>query len=85
MSGVMFLLVAVALSLVGSSLVWLRHRQPTSVDHGIKEFHREMRALAPVVSSGRPRALLERDVPTLRSRPQVGRAKLRGGKRWHAT
>jgi len=47
MAGLLFLLIAVGLSTGGSLLLWLRHRDPTSVDHGITAFQREMRALAP--------------------------------------
>ena len=43
-----FLLIAVVVSLLGSFVLWLRHRDPTSYDHGITEFQREMRALAPM-------------------------------------
>lgn len=43
----MFLLIAVGLSVAGSLALFLRHRDPTSLDHGIDEFRREMRALAP--------------------------------------
>ena len=50
MSGVAYLAIAVALSVVGSLVLWLRYRQPSSLEHGIDEFAREMRALAP----GRP-------------------------------
>ena len=42
-----YLLVALVASVVGSVALWLRHRQPTSLDHGIDEFQREMRALSP--------------------------------------
>lgn len=47
MAGLLFLLIAFGLSVGGSMILWLRHRDPTSVDHGIDEFQREMRALAP--------------------------------------
>lgn len=47
MNGLMFLLIAVGLSIGGSLVLYLRHRDPTSLDHGIDEFQREMRALAP--------------------------------------
>ena len=47
MAGLLFLLIAFGLSVGGSMVLWLRHRDPTSVDHGISEFQREMRALAP--------------------------------------
>jgi hypothetical protein len=47
MTGLLFLLIAVVLSVGGSAVLWLRHRDPTSLDHGVDEFQREMRALAP--------------------------------------
>ena len=47
MAGLLFLLIAFGLSIGGSLILWLRHRDPTSVDHGIDAFQREMRALAP--------------------------------------
>ena len=47
MAGLLFLLIAFGLSIGGSLILWLRHRDPTSVDHGISEFQREMRALSP--------------------------------------
>ena len=47
MAGLLFLLIAFGLSVGGSMVLWLRHRDPTSVDHGISEFQREMRALSP--------------------------------------
>jgi hypothetical protein len=46
-SGLGFLLIALLISVFGSLAIWLRHRQPTSLDHGIDEFQREMKALAP--------------------------------------
>lgn len=47
MSGLVFLFAALALSVVGSVVLWLRHRQPTSLEQGIDDFSREMQALAP--------------------------------------
>jgi hypothetical protein len=38
---------AFVLSGIGWLILWLRHRQPTSVEYGIEEFNRELRALAP--------------------------------------
>ena len=54
MNGLVFLLIAVGLSVGGSLLLYLRHRDPTSMDHGIDEFAREMRALAPERDTDRP-------------------------------
>ncbi len=47
MTGVIFLLIALGLSVAGTLVVMLRHRQPTAEHHGIEAFAREMDALAP--------------------------------------
>jgi len=46
-SNLAFLLVAVGVSVVGSIVLWLRTRKPTTVGSSIDSFAREMRALAP--------------------------------------
>lgn len=55
MSGLVFLVVALALSVVGSVALWLRHREPTSVERSIDDFTREMHALAPLRPPGAER------------------------------
>ncbi|MDQ1439138.1 MAG: hypothetical protein QOK43_2767 [Acidimicrobiaceae bacterium] len=52
MSNLAYLLVAVALSVLGSLILWLRHRRPRSLESGIDEFSRELRALAPKHHAG---------------------------------
>ena len=47
MTGLAFLLIALALSIVGSLALWVHYRKPTSIEHGVEEFAREMRARAP--------------------------------------
>ncbi len=47
MSNLVYLGIAVVLSLVGCTVLWLRHRRPRSMEHSIKEFTRELDALAP--------------------------------------
>lgn len=47
MSGLAYLGVAVVLSLVGCTVLWLRHRRPRSMEHSIREFSKELEALAP--------------------------------------
>lgn len=47
MSSLVYLLVALALSIIGSLILWYRHRRPRSLEYGIDEFSRELRALAP--------------------------------------
>lgn len=53
MSNIAFLLFAVGVSVVGSVVLWLRTRKPTTVGSSIDSFHREMRALAPEPEEGR--------------------------------
>ncbi len=54
MSGLVFLVVAVGLSLIGSLVYWLRTRKPTTWDSGITEFSRNMEALAQARPSPQP-------------------------------
>jgi hypothetical protein len=44
---VQFLLFVVVASALGISVVLMRNRRPTSMDHSIAEFERGLRALAP--------------------------------------
>ena len=46
-SNMVFLLLAVAISVIGSTALWLRSRKPTGVGSSIDSFAREMQALAP--------------------------------------
>ena len=47
MSNLVYLGMAVVLSLVGCLFLWLRNRKPRSMEAHIREFAREMQALAP--------------------------------------
>ncbi|HKY66625.1 MAG TPA: hypothetical protein VJM49_09660 [Acidimicrobiales bacterium] len=47
MNAVAFLMIAVVISVVGSAVLYLRSRTPTSLEAGIDNFQREMQALAP--------------------------------------
>jgi hypothetical protein len=44
-SGLAFLLIVVVVTLVGSLIVWLRHRKPTHFMSSVDDFQREMNAL----------------------------------------
>jgi hypothetical protein len=46
-SSLVYLLIAVLLSVIGTLILWYRHRRPRSMEEGIEEFSRELRALAP--------------------------------------
>ena len=47
MTALLFLLIAVVLSLLGTLVLWLHQRRPTSMQAGIEEFSRGMKALEP--------------------------------------
>ncbi|HVM03302.1 MAG TPA: hypothetical protein VM263_11585 [Acidimicrobiales bacterium] len=47
MTNLLYLLVAVGLSVVGSLALWYRHRKPRRFEYGVDAFQRELRALAP--------------------------------------
>lgn len=47
MSNLIYLVIAVVLSLVGSLILWMRTRQPKSVEAGIEQFSKGLKALAP--------------------------------------
>ena len=47
MSNLLYLGFAVLLSILGVVWIYLRNRKPTSLNAGIEEFQRELRALAP--------------------------------------
>ena len=51
-----YLLFAIVASAIGITIVLLRNRRPTSMEHSIAEFERGLRALAP-------------DYPARRARP----------------
>jgi hypothetical protein len=52
-----YLIGAVVVAAAGGVIVWLRHRQPKSVDANMASFRRGLSALAPGPSSSRPRGL----------------------------
>lgn len=47
MNALIFLGIAVVLSLVGCGILWMRSRQPGSMEAHIRDFERELEALAP--------------------------------------
>jgi hypothetical protein len=47
MSNLIYLVIAVVLSVIGSLIHWYRNRQPRSMDHGIRQFSKGLEALAP--------------------------------------
>ena len=47
MNALIFLGIAAVLSLIGCGILWLRSRQPGSMEAHIRDFERELDALAP--------------------------------------
>jgi len=47
MSNLLYLVIPLGGSVLGSLVLWARHRKPTSMESGIDEFQRGLRALAP--------------------------------------
>ena len=68
MNALIFLGIAVVLSLVGCGILWMRSRQPGSMEAHIRDFERELEALAP----GNPldRARQPRPVPPRDDEPE---------------
>ena len=55
MGALAFLLIALVISVVGSTVLYLRNRTPSSLESGIDNFRREMQALAPRDEQAPPR------------------------------
>ena len=47
MSNLLYLLAALSISVIGSVALWYHHRKPRSLESGVDEFQRELKALAP--------------------------------------
>ena len=47
MTNLVYLGIAVVLSMLGSLVLWLRHRKPRSMEAHMQRFARELEALAP--------------------------------------
>ena len=84
MSSVLFLLLALGLSALGTAVLVWRNRQPNRIETGINEFHREMRAWLPSRDGSWGRDKCRRGVGSVAHR---GRPRLpsRGSRRWLAT
>lgn len=55
MTALAFLFVVVVVCAVGGLVLWIRHRQPTTLESGLDAFRREMEALAPPSDAPEPR------------------------------
>ncbi|MDQ3898013.1 MAG: hypothetical protein M3326_12380 [Actinomycetota bacterium] len=72
MNALVFLGIAAGLSLVGCLVLWFRSRQPRSMDAHIRDFARELDALAPGSPVERPRPRAGPRFPDQNPRRPVG-------------
>jgi hypothetical protein len=56
-TALLFLSIAVVVSVVGTTFLWLRNRKPTHWDSGINDFAKEMKALEPREQAATQRAV----------------------------
>lgn len=69
MNPLVFLLIPVVIVIVASLVMWLRGRQPQTLNSGIDSFQREMHALSPDGSATRNPRRFDADAPTRSPRP----------------
>lgn len=69
MSVLAYLFVPILVVAVAASVMWLRNRQPTSLESGVQSFRREMDALSPDAAPARRRVDLGTDAPDRVARP----------------
>ena len=75
MQAIVFLGIAAAVVLIGGLVLYVRHRQPTTLESGLDAFKREMDALAPPPDDPAPKLRMAKR-PTPRSqRPPSGKAR----------
>lgn len=55
MNALVFLLIVLVICAIGGFVLWLQHRQPTSMESGVDAFKREMDALAPPLDDPEPK------------------------------
>jgi hypothetical protein len=64
-----YLLVPLLIVLAASLVMWMRNRQPTSLQSGVDDFRREMQALSPETLRAQGQRPPERQPPAERQRP----------------
>ena len=73
MQAILFLAIIVVVCAVGGAVLYVRHRQPNTLESGMDLFRREMDALAPPEQEAHPELRMVKK-PTRRSqRPQTER------------
>jgi len=60
MKNLLYLGIALAISLIGCLILWARARRPRSMEHSMKEFSKELGALAPTDPEAPPQSYRSR-------------------------
>jgi hypothetical protein len=86
LSNLAYLIGAVAVAVIAGLFVWLRHRQPKSVDANMASFRRGLNALAPEAGSpgARPEEPRVRPVPAGPSHVRIEPAATGGRRSTHS-
>ena len=75
MQALLFLAIVVVVCAIGGAILYVQHRQPSTLESGMDAFRREMDALAPPADDPAPKLRMAKR-PTPRSqRPPSGRAR----------
>ena len=75
MQALLFLGIVVVVCVIGGAVLYVQHRQPSTLESGMDSFRREMDALAPPADDPAPKLRMAKR-PTPRSqRPPSGRAR----------
>ncbi len=60
MKNLLYLGIALGISLIGCLVLWMRTRRPRSMEHSMKEFSKELGALAPTDPDAPPQSFRSR-------------------------
>ena len=74
MQAILFLAIAAVVCAVGGLILYVRHRQPTTLESGMDAFKREMGALAPPPDEPAPKLRMAKRPTPRAQRPPSGKA-----------
>ena len=75
MQAVSFLAIILVVCAVGGAVLYVRHRQPNTLESGLDAFKREMDALAPPPEEPQPKLRIAKRPTPRNQRPSSGRSR----------
>ena len=75
MQAIGFLAIILVVCAVGGAVLYVRHRQPTTLESGVDAFKREMHALAPPPEEPKPRLRMAKRPTARNQRPPSSRSR----------